>query len=200
MRKRSTTKDSQRANVLETSEKCDGKKDSAICSPGDSHANRIALPGRERQAETNETCGRNVSGPYAEYDQATHSLRTYQGCLPLSEGDSSTECLRTWQVSGMMRNGRLYQRAPLVRHTHGTECGSLPTLIAGDASDRRFSINSRGEPKLSAAAKLLANGIIPEVRAYTRQEIDGLDHRRKLHPDFAEWLMGYPTGWSDCER
>lgn len=84
-----------------------------------------------------EIYGENASEPYAEYDPSTHCLRTYQLCLLPKTGDSSTAYLQTWRAQGIMLNGKLYQRVPLVRHIHGKECGLLPTPTKADERGER---------------------------------------------------------------
>lgn len=106
-----------------TSRKSSGKKAKPTSSPAASPANRTATPGSGKVQRMKGIYGVSVSGPLAEYDPASHSLRTSQGCLLLTEGDSSTESCLTFTRSGMMRSGRLFQLRPSGLPTGGIESG-----------------------------------------------------------------------------
>jgi hypothetical protein len=80
---------------------------------------------------------------------------------------------------------KAYQLPPLVRLTDATESGLWQTPVSDDAIERTVGkFNSRGEPKLSAEVKLWP----------TPDELNG-----QLNPEFVEWLMGFPLGWTVCE-
>ncbi len=66
--------------------------------------------------------------PFAWYDRATQSWRTWQRCLVEGWGLFS----ETWPRSGMMRSGIAFRRPPLVPLTDATESGSWPTPMAVD--------------------------------------------------------------------
>jgi hypothetical protein len=100
--------------------------DAVFCrmsSVADFPASRTHAQGNDSQAQTNGICGANVGEYLATYDPASHSLKTYQACLLLIEGDSSAESLATWPRFGTLVNGRLYRQAPLVHRTGATESG-----------------------------------------------------------------------------
>lgn len=87
------------------------------------------------------------------------------------------------------------------------------TPVADDAVDRAAGkVNSRGEPKLSAEVKLFPTPRTPSptgggtgldggagarsmMDADTRAELTGAS----LNPDWVEWLMGWPIGWTRLE-
>ena len=81
---------------------------------------------------------------------------------------------------GMMRNGQLFRRAPLVRHTHGSGCSFWPTLTASTGKHGwGFSTNLRCRLRMRKATvyRCLATGWSPT-------------------PEFGEWLQGFPAGWT----
>ena len=109
----------------------------------------------------------------ASYDPNLSLWKTSQHCL---DGDLQTFS-ETWPRSGMMRNGIAYRLPPLVPLTDAIECGLLPTPMArdwrsGKASPATLAKNSR---PLS-------------------ERIGGL-----LNPAWIEWLMGFPTGWTELQ-
>jgi hypothetical protein len=85
----------------------------------------------------------------------------------------------TWPHSGTTQNGIAYQRFSSVPLIYVTESGLWPTPRAID-----------GRPK--------GNGPRPD----TLTGAVNYDANRKrigtLNPQWVEWLMGYPDGWTDC--
>lgn len=75
------------------------------------------------------------------------------------------------------------QLARWAPHTHGPACSSLPTPLAKDAR--------RGGLTLDALERRLANSRTgPDLN-----EVLG----GPANPEFVEWLMGFPAGWSDVQ-
>lgn len=97
----------------------------------------------------------------------------------------------TWPRSGMTVNGSAYQRLPLVHRTAETGYSLWPTLLASSAVRLKFSIqqlnnhtmNQRGK---GFGAACLVSAIADDYGQYPTAE-------------FAEWLMGYPQGWTELE-
>jgi len=77
-----------------------------------------------------------------------------------------------WPGSGLMLNGRLYRRARWVRHIHERGCSLFATPCAGD------SVGTNGGNM---------------VRSFRR------DCGGQPNPEFAEWVMGFPIGWTELE-
>lgn len=85
------------------------------------------------------------------------------------------------------------------------ECRRLQTPVADDAVDRKEGkFNSRGEPKLSAQVKRMAtvtksDGSGGPGRSESRTGGDNLRTQvgGSLNPEWTEWFMGWPTGWTD---
>jgi hypothetical protein len=86
--------------------------------------------------------------------------------------------------SGSMRNGRLYQRAPWVHHTHDAGCSSWPT--PREAMSR---IKCHMTPSRLANSRI-GKGNLEEAVAVVEGDRDGY-----LNPRWVEWLMGFPGGW-----
>ena len=123
-------------------------------------------------------CGRKWHGSLARYDRGSQSWKTPQ-CL-LFEG--SAECLETWPKWGTTRDGVAYrQQTPSLlleirqRITAASESGSrLPTPTASDWKGPNYSQSG------SASSRGLATTA-----------------GGKLNPQWVEWLMGWPIGWTD---
>jgi len=74
----------------------------------------------------------NWCEPFAWYDRATQSWRTWQRCL-VTEWELFSG---TWPRAGLILNGIAYRRAPSAPLTNGTVFGLLPTPITNDAEKR----------------------------------------------------------------
>lgn len=133
------------------------------------------------QASTESEAG---SGPRwlessVRFDRGSSSWRTHRTLFDEVLPESSV----TLPLSGMMRGGVVYQPWNLERLTEEIDCGSLlPTPTAtqygttnnGKRSDGT-TFATAGTPSLST----LAGG--------------------PLNPNWVEWLMGWPIGWTDCD-
>jgi len=92
------------------------------------HANLLAQrPRKGLEIAMKGSYGLNALESSASYDHHSHSLRTYQGFLPLMEDEPRTEFLATFARSGMIASRTLYQLTPLAQITSETESGLLPT-------------------------------------------------------------------------
>ena len=67
---------------------------------------------------------------------------------------ASTPCLMIWRAQATPQGRLIYRLAELALRTDVNESGLWLTPTAADAANRTFSVNSRGEPKLSAQVKL----------------------------------------------
>jgi hypothetical protein len=83
----------------------------------------------------------------------------------------------------MTRNGIVYQRLNAARRIVATESGSWPTPVASMAKGSspgsliRKSGRDRSRDRLDHAVMALHGG--------------------PLNPEWVEWLMGWPIGWTD---
>lgn len=121
--------------------------------------------------------------PFAWYDRDSRSWRTWQRCL-VEGWEMFSE---TWPRSAMTRNGIAFAPSTSVPLTSATASGLLPTPSAREGKDW-------------SQAKILAgldrgDGVAKKICARSQMlrssaEIVG------LNPSFAEWMMGYPEGWT----
>ena len=118
-------------------------------------------------------CGATWRGSLASVDLDTRSLRTAQNSL-LQDLTESYVTLPRW---GSMRNGAIYQRPPLVRHTCAIESGLLPTPRVS----RGFTNPTKGKPRKDCLTTRILG-----------QPILGM----RPNPRFVEWMMGFPIGWT----
>ena len=129
------------------------------------------------------------------------AMSAISGPIPkelLARWDASTSCWRTCQVSfltgmgepwlesfpksGMTVDGKLYQRPMLVHRTSDKDGGALQNWPTPTANE-----DAAGTPQ-GNMQKMLGNH--PDVRS---------QDSGALAPDWVEWLMGLPIGWSKLE-
>ena len=115
--------------------------------------------------------GKNSSESFAWLDPNTSSWKTFQRSLV--EGWISFSGILP--RAGMMRNGRLYRRAPLVHHIHDKGCFLWPTPTREDWRGGGKNCN-QGYFKHRVARRF--GGTWP-------------------HPTFVEQVMGFPIGWTE---
>ena len=121
------------------------------------------------------------------YDRATSSWRTHR-CLWEEVLPSCSVNLPKW---GMTRNGVLSERLTSPLRISGIESGSLQRTAR-----RRWPTPVASMAKGSSPAALTR-------RSGANRTNDRLDHAvmaldgGHLNPDWAEWLMGWPIGWTD---
>lgn len=154
-----------------------------MCSVVDSPASQSVSPESEKAGTMNGGSGQNSPVSFAAFDPLTSSWKTYQACLPWMEGDFSEQSSVTWPRAGTMRSGRCFRRQLLARGTDVSGSSLLPTPIASDWRSGKCSeatLNKNSRPLREIAAQGQVSG--------------------QLNPEFVELLMGFPTGWSDCEH
>ena len=120
--------------------------------------------------------GEKCAASLAKYDPATSSWKTAQ-CSLFEDLDESLE---TWPRWGIMLHGECWVRTTPAAYTHETESGYLPTLrkqIQDRPCREREDYHSNLEEYLGNHFPFLRGSL--------------------CDPDFAEWMMGWPIGWTD---
>lgn len=132
--------------------------------------------------ESEADCGASSRESFAFYDRDSSLLRTSQRCL----WGGLCEFSQTLPKSGYMLNGRLFQRAPLVCHTHASDCSLLLTPTAQQYRAWTF------RNPYSLIRKNHADGNLQErlMRVY----------QRMLTSECAEIMMGFPQSWTDLNH
>ncbi len=114
---------------------------------GDTHANRLALPGSEQAQKMTVTSGQKC----LDYYRSSGRLGSLVKMLLATSPWDSTKCYLTWKVSATPAKRLLFRLVPSIPITEEIGCGLWQTPVADDAVNRKKGkYNSRGEPKLSA--------------------------------------------------
>jgi hypothetical protein len=166
----------------------------------DTPANPSALPAFEKEKTTNDTYGQCLPNAFAWLDHDSHCWRTLQGTF-LSDLD---KFLQTWPRSGMTRNGIAYQLQPSAHRTYATEylssqheqTWSTPTKQM--VEHRWEQLEQRGNDlvRIDNNGNRWSAGLANEVRF---DHGDPSTPHGLLNPNWVEWLMGFPIGWTELQ-
>lgn len=122
------------------------------------------------------------------YDQVTQSWKTYQRSL----FGGLIEFSERWPRSGMMLNGIAYRLRSLTQTMRGTGFSYMPSPRARDGKSHYVST-------LATALKRSGPGAGHQghwIHVYLSST--GLK-KGWANPQFSEWMMGLPIGWTDLD-
>jgi hypothetical protein len=133
------------------------------------------------------------------YDHDTHSWRTHR-CLFDEDLLQSSVTLPKW---GMMRHGVLFRLRPAEHPIKENESGlwlSTPTASMTKRSEkfREGRLPTPQEFATPTARDWKDNGKSPAELARNSETLAS-QAGGKLNPNWVEWLMGWPVGWTDCD-
>ena len=145
-----------------------------MSSQQDFHANRSHNLVKEEQKKTLATCGRKLDRPLASLDPDTLSWRTSQACLISHTQDEYSQIWPRW---GSIVNGELWGQM------------TLGFVITG--SDSGWYVNT------PAAGSEKWGGRFEEAGGSGNKYRGTPIAREKVNPRWWEWLMGWPSMWSN---
>lgn len=136
-------------------------------------ARTSVVPEKAQESMENDLeCGWKWHGSFAKWHPDTSSWKTRQ-CSLLAGLDEFSE---TWPRWGSMRNGECLELATWERNTLEIESGFLPTPTKHNAKEGNYPAESNRNTPLLATH---AGG--------------------KINPEWTEWLMGWPSKWTDLQ-
>lgn len=132
-------------------------------------------------------CGERWRGSFAKYSRDSRSWKTAQHSL----FGGYTEFSETWPRWGSMRNGECWERITSEEFINGKESGFWPTPT-----------KSPRDASCTMGTALKWDGKVTQDSlsfAVCRAEMKDGRHlpTGQMNPEFVEWLMGWPIGWSD---
>ncbi len=135
--------------------------------------------------------GSSLQGSFAHCDLSTLSLRTSQRSL----FGGLTAYSAILPQAGTMRNGILYRRNSLARHSNAIDFSLWPIPRASDSKRMQFSVAAH--LKQQARNKRLGFGTGPaglNLVAHCQIEFGGVPTA-----NFVEWLMGFPMNYTTTD-
>jgi hypothetical protein len=157
----------------------------------DSHASLSALPDDDSENQTPAGSGRISHDSFARYNRDGRYWKTPQDSF-LPGWDQFSE---TWPKAGTMQNGVCYRQPNWERRISVIESGLWPTPQSRDyrsgEGHRWLDRENRSRNLNDAVAYSMNYKMTPDS-----QPIKG---GGQLNPQWVEWLMGYPIGWTDLE-
>ena len=140
----------------------------------------------------------------ARYDLDSSTWKTHL-CLWEEDLPWSSVTLPNW---GMTRSGALFQHPTLERPISATGAGLWPTITVHGNHNQPGSSKNAGWD-LSAAVKLWPTPVRRDYRypGKSRMERTGSKSGEclpqvvggPLNPEWVEWLMGWPSGWTELK-
>jgi len=143
------------------------------------HASRFHQQESDSEQMTPGTCGRISGGTSKQFDLLESSLKTSKGTSRLDSPASSA----IWKKMVMGQRGEYSQRVKLALHTKESESTSWPTPRASEYKDCG-PVGSKSQIHMEKRSYLCAKVKDPNMP------------RGMLNPEWVEWLMGVPTGWT----
>ena len=174
----------------------------SMSSAVDSPVRTSAAPGNvQALLDLEAAYGERWHASLAKFDHDSSSWKTHQ-CSLLGDWEPFSE---TWPRWGMMQNGECSERAMPEHPTSEIESGSWPTPTVCGNYNRKGASATSGDG-LATAVKMWPtptcqdaknNGAPSQTNRNTKPlnaEVGGA-----LNPNWVEWLMGWPIGWTDLK-
>jgi len=185
----------------------------------DTHASPFPQPGSDKARQMTAISGRNLCGSWLNSGPLGSLEKTLLG----TSAWVSMTCWLTWKPKVTPAGRLLFQLAPSVHRTGETEFGLLPTPRAADfkgatSPDAEAKAIARGfSPNLPewAAARSMwptpsagddrdrGNLSTPAIKRRMEKgkqlnlSMTVSDQSGALNPEWVEWLMGFPSGWTN---
>lgn len=158
-----------------------------------SHARTSPLPEMATDSMASAPAfGQRWLGSLAKYNPHSRTWKTHQ-CSLLGGSDEFSE---TWPQWGSMRNGELWLRPIPALLTSVSESGYWPTPTVCGNYNRKGASATSGDGLATAVKKGKSRMERTGSKAVEvlPQAVGG-----PLSPDWTEWLMGWPIGWTDLK-
>ena len=150
--------------------------------PEDTLASLSVYPGSDEARKMTATSGRRFAELLPRHDPAGSCVKM----LLVTSRWVSTRCLMTWKVLDTPVRRRLcFQLVPSANGIGETESGLLPTTRASIYKNRKWWTRKRSYQNLEELAM--------------RPGYEWLNGK-PINPQWLEWHMGYPIGWTELEE
>ena len=154
-------------------------------SLGDTRVSPSQQQGSEQVKTTPDTSGRGSDSMWTQLDLLAASSRTSRD-TSVSDSERS---LATWKALVTQRRGEYSARLKSARLIKESESTSWPTPTArdwkGGYTEAALTRKDGKSRRFDALPNAAIGGVGTDIKA------------GHLNPDWVEWLMGVPTGWTD---
>jgi len=134
--------------------------------------------------------GKRCIESFAMLPRATSWQKMFLASL-LSRGEFySSQCVLTWKMRGTRFSRSYFQLVAKTPRTDEIESGLWPTPASRDYKDTgvlRAKVRKDGKNRVDTLGRVV--GV----------EVEHLENPGSLNPTWVEWLMGYPSGWTDLK-
>lgn len=152
----------------------------------DSPASHSAQRASSLKKKTNETCGRRPHEYLAKYDPDGRCWRTSQRSLL---ADTLVEFSETWPREGITRDMQFVARHDMEPISRAKGYGSLPR------TPRPVACDGKGAGRMNKSRLQRIYGGSPNLRDWCAVNLSMAYPPVRL----AEYLMGWPIGWTDLK-
>ena len=146
----------------------------------DIHVNRLALPEKDSAKKTPDICGLTSSNTYEQLSLFDVSGRT----SPDTSIEDSKKSSLTWKEKATIQRGEYSRRLKSGQSIEEKESLSWPTVTTRDYK------GARSPEAMKATGRNPMTNSLPDAVQHI-QRAGG-----QLNPEWVEWLMGLPTGWT----
>lgn len=145
-------------------------------------ASRSQQQGSEKEKMIQDTCGQQLGSMLKPSDQIDAFSRMSKDTYRLDCPASSA----TWKKMVLEQRGEYSQRVKLAQHTKESESISWPTPRASEYKDCG-PVGSKSQVHMDNKSYLCAKVKDPSMPSGC------------LNPEWVEWLMGVPIGWTELD-
>lgn len=166
------------------------KSEAACAFAADSPVKTFPLPEKAQASpEPAADYGKISPESLAKFDPDTRSWKTPQRSL-FGEWIPFSETFPAW---GMMLDGALYPQQTPARLIKGGAGGALlPTPTVCGNYNRKGASRNSGDGLATAVMRIPTPTVNPSKNSPTPSQM----RRNSLNPEWVEWLMGWPPGWT----
>lgn len=164
-----------------------------------SRASLTASPESDSGKKTSATSGPTLAGSSFNPVRGSSSSRMSVGCFLRAVRNESGETFTDW-ASRLREDCSRRQKLATAK----TESGSFSLLWPAPAARDYKGTNSpdhlqngTGRLHLDQLPNFVEHVFSPQLQAISTGGEQSRPSRRTLNPSFVEWLMGWPTGWTD---
>jgi len=196
----------------------------------DDHANLFPMPESEKVNPMIVTYGQRCLDLSESLNRPMSLARTLLASSVWKMAGHLSKYALTWKMKGTRSNRLLFQLRVSVRGTGGTGCGLLATPATVETDNRErvlaqmekgLTLKSRkgGDNIQNNLTNQITMGMLPPPTTRDHKGTGGVERIRdgviqkdtidrvvepgtggKLSPEFVEWVMGFPIGWTDIQN